>query len=170
MEPAASIHYRRRYFYALWVALLLLSLGALALWETPASTATSRVELRVQVKGLPEGVQARIWAGPRGRWGDMVWRTEGTPVPFSASGPVVVPPQTVWAGYRRWTKGFIPRRTADLIVLCFQESGQPDRFLPFPLAQDWHSGMLGPRRVLRIGCECNWKSLRQDPGTVTITE
>jgi hypothetical protein len=170
MEPAPSIHFRRRYFYALWAGLFLLSLGALILWETPASTATSRVELRVQIKGLPAGVQARVWVGPRGQWRGKASQTEGTPVPLPANGPVVVPPQTVWAGYRRWVKGFIPRRTADLVVLCFQESGQPDRFLPFPLAQDWRSGMLGPRRVLRIGCECNWKSLRQDPAAVTVTE
>lgn len=151
--------------YALWAGLLVLSLAILFLWETPARTGNGKVRLRVTVTGLPESTRVLVWTGPHKAGLAAMTRGEGVPVPTIKNGVVAVPPQVLPVAYRRWVKGTIPRRTADLVVLRFETPMQPARFLTFPLDQDWRSGTLAPRQVLIIMMDCRWEQLHTNPKT-----
>jgi hypothetical protein len=155
--------------YALWAALLGLSGIALLLWETPAQTGTGKVQLRVNVAGLPQTTRVLVWTGPRKGGLAAMARGEGTPIPPAGNGVVTVPTLVLPVAYRRWVRDTIPRRTADLIMLRFESPGQPSRYLAFPLDQDWRAGTLAPRRILRILMDCRWDQLRTDPKTALGT-
>jgi hypothetical protein len=159
-----SIHYRRRGFYVLWGVLLLASLIALGLWETPQRSSTAKLTLRLKVNDLPAQTQVKVWAGPRGRWPGAAWTGLGAAAAIQPTDDKValeVLPLPV--AYRRWGKDTIPRRTADLVVLRFEAPGQAPRYLVLPLGEDWRSGLLRPGRKMSVSMECRWGGLGTDP-------
>lgn len=161
MDP---IHYRRRWFYVLWGALLLVSLGALALWETPGQIGTAKLALQLTVKDLPAGVDVKVWAGPRRRWPGAAWTGQGAAAQVRPVGAgVVLKAFPLSVAYRRWVKDIIPRRTADLVVLRFEAPGQTPRYMVLPLRQDWQIGLLRPGREMSVGIQCPWDGLWTDP-------
>ena len=159
-----SIHYRRRWYYVLWGALLLVSLAVLALWETPGETGTAKLTLRLKVRELPAQTVVSVWTGPRGRWPGAAWTGQGAAASFqSADGNLNLNVLLLPVAYRRWVKDILPRRTADLVVLRCQAPDQAPRYLALPLARDWRNGFLAPRRVMTLSMECGWKGLPTDP-------
>ncbi len=171
MDATGSIHYRRRWFYVLWGVLLLASLGALALWETPKLTGTAQFTLQLQVQNLPARTQVKVWAGPRGGWPGSAWRDQGVAAEVrivAESVTLVALPLLV--AYRRWVKDTIPRRTADLVVLRFEAPGQPPRYFAQPLVGDWLSGILRPGRRMTLRTERRWQDLGTDPAGFSALE
>lgn len=159
-----SIHYSRRGYYVLWGVLLLASLAALALWETPRLRGTARLTLRLKVRELPAQTTVKVWVGPRGRWPGSAWTGQGAAASLpSADGNVSLNALSLPVAYRRWVQDTIPRRTADLVVLRCEASGQAPRYFALPLVQDWRSGLLAPRRTMTLSMELGWKGLPTDP-------
>lgn len=159
-----SIHHRRRWFYALWCALLVASGVALALWIMPERSGTSRLTLLLRVEKLPPLTQVRVWAGPRSRWPGAAWVGQGAVTEIRATDEkVVMVALPLPVATRRWVKDIIPGRTADLVVLQFEAPGQQARYLALPLAQDFRSGILAPGRRMTLVMECGWERLGTDP-------
>ena len=164
MTATRSIHHRRRWFYVLWGVLLMASLTALGLWETPKLVGAARLSVRLKVDNLPPHSQMKVWAGPHGRWPGATWAGQGAAAEVHPSDEkVVLEGLLLPVSYRRWGKDTIPRRTADLVVLRFQVPGQAPRFLPLPLGQDWRSGLLRPERKMSVAIQCEWQGLTTDP-------
>ena len=165
---SGSIHYRRRWFYVLWAALLLASLAALALWETPRSRdeATLKVQFR-SPSAVPPGTVVQAWVGPSARRPDAAWLGEGSFVeaPLGASQRVTLPVLKVKLGPRRWVKGaFVPRATWDLLLLRILRPGEAPRYVFMPLAGDLTSGLLRARHLLYYEITANADTLSRDPG------
>ena len=155
----------------LWSSLLLISIAALVLWETPQYSGTSKLTLRLEVKGLPLETRVKVWAGPRGQWPGVGWTgqdvaTEIKPV----NEKVVLEALSLPVAYRRWGKAIIPRRTADLVVLRFEDPYQASRYLAVPLGQDWRSGFLAPHRVMTLNMKFRWNALSTDPSRFSSLE
>jgi len=159
-----SIHHRRRWFYVLWGVLLLGSLATLALWETPVRSGTAKLTLRLKVRELPVQTAVKVWVGPRGRWPGLAWTGQRAAASLqSVDENLILNALPLPVGYRRWVKDILPRRTADLVVLRFENPREAPRYLALPLRQDWRSGFLAPRRVMTLSMECGWKGLPTDP-------
>ncbi|HWQ09797.1 MAG TPA: hypothetical protein VN436_11830 [Holophaga sp.] len=170
-QSRPSIHHQRRWYYALWVGLLGLSLAAKVLWETPSRTGVAYLAVHLAVQDLPSGSQAQAWAGPRAQWEGAAWQGLGSVVGATVeSGEVSIPRIPLPVGYRRWVRGdVIPRRTSDFVVCrVLPPSGQP-RYLAFPLKEDWRSGVLRPGAHLALDLGCRWRDLATDPaGAVPV--
>jgi hypothetical protein len=160
-----SIHVRRRWYYALWISLLVLSVLALYLWEKPSRVDHAKVELCVNILEMPEGTKIDLWKGPEATWPGMKWQgnKDGTPIRPDLKGWILPPIQEIPIARRRWVKDFIHRLTPDLLVLRFAPSQGPARYMWFRLAPDIHAGALGPRRRLIYRVEASWQKLCLDP-------
>jgi hypothetical protein len=159
-----SIHYRRRWAYALWVALLLLSLGALVLWERPATTVTASYQVKVTIRQAPPGAAVEAWAGPWSRWtGPEGFSGAAGQAPLREDGSATLPVIHVPIARRRWAKGYIPRGTWDLVVLRFTAPGEAPRYVVLPLAPDIRSGLLRPRWRLTGTVNSRWGALDTAP-------
>lgn len=162
--PVRSIHYRRRWAYALWVTLLLLSLGALALWERPAATVTASFQVKVTIRQAPPGAVVEAWNGPWSSWTGRDEFTSGTgQTTIQADGSATLPVIHVAIARRRWVKGYIPRGTWDLVVLRFTAPGEASRYAVLPLAADIRSGLLRPRWRLTGMINSRWGALDPEP-------
>lgn len=171
MNATRSIHYRRRWYYGLWVALLLTSVIGLALWETPNRSSASKITLRLKVKNLPAHTKVMVWAGPQGRWPGSTWTGEGAITEINPAGEIFhFEKLALPVAYRRWGKNTIPRRTTDLVVLRFEAPGQAARYIPLPLGKDWRSGMLAPGWVMRLVIENEWEQLGIDSSAFSRLE
>jgi hypothetical protein len=156
-----SIHYRRRWYYVLWSCLLLASLIALVLWETPSPVGTVNVQMNIAIKDLPEGCQFSVWAGPRRSWhgNNLVESQAGRIIPPDGK---VVESLVLPVAYRRWGGGYIPRRTSDFIVLVFMPpSGEP-HYLALPLDTDLRTGFLRLGRKMTVSLGFHWRRLGTD--------
>lgn len=156
-----SIHWRQRWWYALWVALLLGALGLWAWWETPAVRGTGHVVLTLKVEGLPPGSRISAWVGSSG----TAPGTGGFLGPWPVQDPLrplPIPPLEIRAGLRRWHQGFIPRLTTDRILLRLDPPQGPPRFLVYDLRADLAAGTAGPHRRLFISAPVRWAPLSED--------
>lgn len=148
----------------LWSLLLLISIAALVLWETPQYLGTSKLTLRLEVKDLPGQTRVKVWAGPRGQWPGVGWTGQVAAAEIKPTDEkVVLVALPLPVAYRRWGKAIIPRRTADLVVLRFEDPHQAPRYLALPLGQDWRNGFLAPHRVMTLSMKFGWNGLPTDP-------
>ena len=159
-----SIHYQRRWFYALWVFLLLLASTALWLWVRPESRVQASLVVKVTIMEAPAGTQVRAWAGPRADWHGA---DSGGPCRIQAAlqpdGSLTLPLLRIHIARRRWVKDYIPGGTWDVVQLQFIPPNGPPRYLTVPLAQDIRSGLLRPGWRLTTQVSCHWGGLRTDP-------
>jgi hypothetical protein len=165
---SVSIHRRRRGFYVLWILLLLSSLLALVLWETPRSSGVAELSLQLQVRSIPGDTRLRVWAGPWKSWPGASWSGEGAVVDvMTQPGAILAPTIPLSVGYRRWIQDFmyIPRKTADLVVLRFDAPSQAPRYVVLPLKSDWYAGVLRPGRGMKVSIEMTWDGLWLTPET-----
>lgn len=170
MTEVQSIHFKRRWYYALWCVLLLASLVALGLWETPVQGGTAELTFNIQIKNPPTGCTAQAWVGPRKRWpvADRLAPMTEVGKPLTAEG-AAVGTLALRVGYRRWIGGILPRSTDDLVVVKFQPNGGTARYFAYPLDLDWHNGLLRPGRRMGIQITFDWDGLWLDPASVPKT-
>ncbi|HET6330948.1 MAG TPA: hypothetical protein VFF76_09190 [Holophagaceae bacterium] len=161
--PERSIHWRQRWWYALWVALLLGASGFWAWWETPAVSGIGHVVARVWVKDLPAGSKVEVWTGPAKAWKQDAPGFQGPwMVQDDAAKPLPLPPLEIRAGLRRWHQGYIPRLTSDRLVLRIDPPEGAPRFAAYDLQRDLDAGLAGPHRRLLISTSLKWAALSMD--------
>jgi hypothetical protein len=162
--PAASSHYRRRWFYALWVCLLLLSLTTLLLWERPERTDQAAIQVKVKLAGAPAGTRLQGWAGPRASWPGPGWSGAGAfgEAGLEPDGATTLPLVRLQIAHRRWNQGYIPRGTWDLVVIKVIPPSGPPRFLALPCSGDIRSGLLRPRLKTTYSIGSSWQNLKLD--------
>jgi hypothetical protein len=159
-----SIHYRRRWFYGLWVTLLVASAGFWALWEIPLRPFQATLALSVHLRDAPGGTQVQVWNGPRARWEGLGWSGAGAaPIELQADGRATLPVLRVHVAPRRWLKGqYIPRDSWDLVMLRFTAPAGQAKYVGLSLADDIQDGVLRPKWKLAMGLDVSWNSLRSD--------
>ena len=159
-----SIHFQRRWFYALWVLLLLLSASALFLWERPLRTERASYSLSLQISHAPAQTQIQVWAGPKSKWPGLAWRGEGAFASFELpeTGSLSLPLLKVPIARRRWVKDYIPRKTWDLVMIKFLPPNGSPRFLAVSLHEDIQAGVLRPHSRLIARASANWNVLHLD--------
>lgn len=162
--PEASIHQRRRWFYALWGGLLALSLGLLGLWERPVRQGQATLAFRLQLREAPAGTRIQAWIGPWSRWEGTAWSGQGAFAqgPLPAQGELALPVVQVPIATRRWGQGTIPRLTWELLVVKVIPPEGPPRFLPVSLVADIQGGLLRPGRKLTESIDVSWNNLELD--------
>lgn len=166
-SPTTSIHHQRRWFYALWVVLLLASAGAYRQWRIPARVERPQLLLAVETLHLPGPVEVAVWKGPEAAWPGAAWNGSGAAFQGrpDAQGRLEVPPLEVPFAVRRWVRqDFIRSASQDLVVLRFTPAGQPSRYLHMPLKRDWYQGLLKDRKRLQVKVRQAWESLAQEAG------
>jgi len=160
-----GVHGRRRWFYGLWVILLVASMGALFLWGKPKSVDQAKVRLSITVGDLPSDTKLRLWAGPietlRNTDPEELMRT-APDLPGSAR--MLLPDLTVSIARRRWVKATIPSSTTEGLVVRFAAPGQSPRYFFYDLREDIESGLLINHRVVTLSCSLAWNRLNPDPG------
>ena len=165
--PSPSIHYRRRWFYVLWTALLLALLWGWALWERPKHIYEASLKVQYRARGeVPAGTRVQGWVGPAGRRPGADWQGEGGFVEAVLDGnnQIVLPVFKLHLAPRRWgRRAFIPRYTWDLLVLRITRPGQAPRYLSASLARDIDSGLLRPRQVVFYQFSLPIDALSLDP-------
>ena len=163
-EPGAgpSIHWRQRWWYALWVALLLGASGFWAWWETPAVSGTGHVVMTIRVVGLPAGSRVEAWTGPSKKWKADAPGFFGPWPVVDAAKPLPVPPIEIHVGLRRWHQGYIPRLTNDRVVLRLDPPDGAPRYLSYDLREDLNAGTAGPHRRLFYSVPVRWVALSTD--------
>ncbi|BDU70774.1 hypothetical protein GETHOR_28750 [Geothrix oryzae] len=167
MIQIRSIHYRRRWYYALWSALLLASLAFLWRWETPASQGSAELTVKIQVLNAPPECTVLFWTGPKKAWPganqEPSLNQPGRPLTAAAE---AIGSLKARVAYRRWVGDLIPRRTDDLLILKFQPKSEAPRFFAVPLDGDWQSRLLRPGRRMGISASVDWSGLWLDPRSV----
>lgn len=164
-QPAErSIHYRRRWYYALWCGLLVLAALAWLAWETPRLSAQGKVSVRLTLRDMPGNVKVQVWAGPRAVCPSGEWdgSAPAADLGVAQGNGINLPPLALPVGYRRWVTDYIPRKTSDLLVFRLEAPGQAVRYLVLPLGADWRQGHLRPGRVLRYDIQLRWDRLPFD--------
>ena len=155
MTGPRSIHYRRRWFYGLWVGLLLLCGSAWALWERPRAVDQAGLVVAVQIRN------AR--AGPWARWPGLAWTGDGgARTALAAQGATTLPELRIPIARRRWGPDYIPRGTWDLAMLKFTAPGELPRYFPLPLSQDIRVGLLRGKHKLTTTITLPWANLPVD--------
>lgn len=165
--PAAepSIHWRQRWWYALWVALVALLLGALGFWgwwETPAVSGAGHAVLTIRMVDLPQGSKVEAWTGPAQTWKPDASGFQGPWSVEDVAKPLPVPPLEIRAGLRRWHQGYIPRLTSDRILLRIDPPQGPPRYAFYDLRSDINAGLAGPHRRLFLPSTLRWGALSTD--------
>ncbi|HTL97983.1 MAG TPA: hypothetical protein VL181_04165 [Holophagaceae bacterium] len=159
-EP--SIHWRQRWWYALWVALLIAALGFWRWWETPAMFGKGHVVLSIRVADLPPGCRVEVWAGPAKTWKPESSAFQGNWPVLDPAKPLPIPPVEIRAGLRRWHQGYIPRLTADLVVVRLDPPQGSPKFFAYNLSSDLNTGLAGPHRRLYVSQPVRWVALSED--------
>jgi hypothetical protein len=163
MTAERGIHYRRRWFYALWVTLLLLSLGALALWQRPRAIDQAPLQVQIQVRQAPAGTGVQVWAGPWDQWQGPGWSGEGAvSTALRAEGSTPLPLLTIRIARRRWVKDYIRRDSWELLMLKLTAPGEQPRYYALPLSKDIRTGLLRTKGKLISSIIVSWGSLRVD--------
>lgn len=166
-----SVHYRRRWYYLLWVALLGISVAALIAWETPTKAGFATLRLELELQDFPPTGTAQAWVGPRSKWRGVYSDGTGTWSEMPLSNKNLTFPMTpIPVAFRRWIGGYIPRRTADLLVVKFQSPGCPPRYFAMSLASDWHHGLLRIDRPFGLKVPLVWNGLWEEPLDVSLIQ
>jgi hypothetical protein len=170
MADVPSIHFRRRWYYGLWCALLLASLVALGLWETPVRSGTADLTVKVLVRNVPPGCTASLWVGPKQQWpaADRIASMNLIESPLTPEG-AAMGSLKLRVGYRRWFGGVIPRKTDDFLVVKFQPKVGAPRYFALSFEMDWAKGLLRPGRRMGISTTGDWDGLWQDPALIPKT-
>jgi len=161
-RPERSIHWRQRWWYALWVTLLLGSLGFWAWWETPAVSGSGHVVMSLRVPDLPPGTKVEVWAGPAKAWRPGVQGVLGPWAVQDPAKPLPIPPVEIRAGLRHWHQGYIPRFTSDLIIVRLEPPQGAPRFAGYDLSKDLQADLAGPHRRMFISAPLRWAALSED--------
>jgi hypothetical protein len=165
LASSPSIHFQRRWFYALWVILLAVAAGAWILWEKPASWSQASLVVQLKLRDVPLGTRIQAWNGPRAQWPGASWAGLGAfaDLPLQADQTLTLPTLRVPIAERRWVrKDYIPRGTGDLVVLKVTPPGGPSRYFLLPLAEDLHSGLLKPKWKLTVFINKSFNGLTLD--------
>lgn len=157
-----SIHWRQRWWYALWLALLIGALGFWRWWETPASLGVGHVVLTLRVADLPAASRVEAWVGPARDWKPGAPGFQGPWTVQDPAKPLPLPPLEIRIASRRWHQGYIPRFTTDFVVVRMDSPQGPTRFASYNLRQDLDGGLAGPHRRLMVGMPLKWNSLSTD--------
>lgn len=162
--PERSIHYQRRWFYALWCTLLLVSLGALAAWEIPSRRELAALDVAIQVQDLPAGTRAQAWEGPRKAWRGASWNGEGAwaDLILVQAGPTPLPRTRLAIARRRWVHDYIPRGTWDLVIVRLVPPSGPARYLVLDCSKDIRSGLIRKGLRLKVVISGIWGHLPVD--------
>lgn len=155
-----SIHHRRRWFYVLWVGLLVAAAGAGLWWETPGREGRAKIVLELQVQGLPPGTWAALWTGPtadwKGDWNPAAGESKET------GERLVLPPRELRIAHRRLRQGLLLRRTHDLAVVALQAPSGERRWVVYDLREDL-SGLLTIGRRMTVEITTTWAQLSATP-------
>jgi hypothetical protein len=160
--PERSIHWRQRWWYAGWVALLLGALGFWGWWETPAASGAGHVVLTVRVVDLPAGSQVEAWTGPAKAWKPDASGFQGPWAVRDTAKPLPLPPLEIRMGSRRWHQGYIPRLTSDWLLLRIDPPEGPRRYAAYDLRGDINAGLMGPRHRMFLSGVVRWGALSTD--------
>jgi hypothetical protein len=136
-----SIHWRRRWFYALWAVLLGTALGAYALWSIPGKKGTARLVVAMRLEdsaGLSTEMASYPPNGSPWDWKAMEFKG-GRFV-----GEIMVP-----LAYRRWTGAVHHGRCHEGVLLRFTKGGERRYFL-IDLRQDVATGLFMPGRKMAL--------------------
>ncbi len=165
MTEIPSIHFRRRGFYALWVALLLLSGVALVLWRKPVYMGTWNVQIKMRVDAAPGELQARIWFGPtsalRQKPLSQAWERRTDSIPMGQK--VHIKDLHVPLARRRWTQLPYPEGNGEVLVIELRHGAEPPRYLAFQLEEDLKVVLMRHKRVTTLEFVTNWQRLPLDP-------
>jgi len=141
----------------------MLAIAAKVLWEVPLQNGVASLDLRCQIKDLPAGSRMQVWAGPKDQWPNIPWHQIETPVQADpASGKVRMPLMILPVALRRWIHDYIPRGTADLIVIRIEAKPEKPRYCVIPLGMDWRSGSLRPGRRMFMSVSSPWEGMDTD--------
>jgi hypothetical protein len=149
-----SIHHQRRWYYALWVALLGAALGALVLWTLPVRKGTARVGVALRLESS-DGMTAQMGCFAHGQLPQEWTSLELKEGRFVGMAPVAL-------AYRRWTGAPHSGRCQVGVMLRFQKGGVT-RYYPLDLRPDIASGLFAPGR--RMTLEYNglaWERMYED--------
>ena len=161
-QQERSIHWRQRWWYALWVSLLLGSLAFWAWWETPAESGVGHAIFRVSIPDLPSGSRVEVWTGPAKAWGGGPSALLGPWQVQDPAKPLPVPPLEIKEGLRRWHQGYIPRLTSELVVFRITPAQGAPRFVSYDLRQDLNRELAGAHRRLFVSAPLHWAALSED--------
>lgn len=139
MPEQSSIHWRRRWHYVLWVALLGAALGALGLWRTPVRKGAARVGFKATLSAGQSVSAVACASSARDEEGPLQWQPltlrEGTWV-----GELSMP-----LAYRRWNGQLFPGQCHERIVLRWNGPDGP-RYQVLEERHDLLMGLLAPGR------------------------
>jgi hypothetical protein len=164
-EPGSprSIHWRRRWYYTLWVGLLLACLLAWGLWERPAFEGTWTARIHLTVRGFPGPGRAQVWCGTASRWQEA-FRGGGiqADLELPSDQRAAVPPIRMALALRRWWPIHIPRRTWDVMVIRLTSAQGESRYLTLSFHQDLVRRVVRPRAVMSLEMDLKWATLPLD--------
>lgn len=155
-----TIHYRRRWYYALWVVLLAAAAGFLAWWETPARAGSGRIRLVLKAPDFPPGTRAALWTGSARDW-TPAWDPGGGWNPVQA-GLANAGPAPLRIAHRRMGQGLLMRRTQDLAIVVLEAPAGERRYLVYDLREDLAT-VLQIGRYLTVETSTTWARLPRMP-------
>jgi len=160
----ASIHFQRRWYYALWLLLLCASLGLYWLWQTPLWSGHATVIVELVFDEQLEGCKVFTWVGPKNEY-----RKTGTTNVTYLVGPNIQFNGTNYrttfripVSKRRWSRDYIWDSTYDLIVIGFSPAKGVPRFTSFSLTEDIYTGLLRPGRTMKLTAHSRWIDLKEN--------
>jgi hypothetical protein len=159
IENPPSIHFRRRWYYVLWVLLLVAAAGFVAWWETPAREGFARFRIAIMSPDLPAGTKGALWTGPTKSWkGD--WNP-GSTWTLCEGTRLVASQQSLRISQRRLGQGLLMRRTHDLAVLVLEAPSGERRYFVYDLREDLVS-LLAIGRNFGLEIPVTWEQLPRE--------
>lgn len=148
---ARSIHYQRRWYYALWGSLLLGSLVLYGLWTTPVAAGTGFISAEIRLVGAPEGTRLDyrlVRLKDLGRHDALFAPGDGY-----STGKVSVPILR-----RRWT-GKVFETSPCAILIRLTPPGGGGRYAWMNFWGDLETGLLSNKRRIALRVPVGWDTL-----------
>ncbi len=155
-QDPRTLHHRRRWYYVLWVLLLVAAVGFLAWWETPAREGTARLQIELAAPDLPADTRIALWTGTVRTW-DPAWQPRDGWRSVQA-GALRAGPAPIRIARRRWGQGLLMRRTDDLAIAVLEAPGGERRWFVYDLREDL-GGPLTIGRTLTVKLSTTWAGL-----------